>query len=93
MTTATVDEFDTHLFVKDMTHEGMPERQAEKLASHIQKHQNRLVTREYFRDHLDKCLAEQDARMTLRILWICGGMVGGGVTILGWMMQSMLGGG
>jgi len=100
VTTATVDDFDTLQFVKSMTGKGMPEGQAEELAGHIQKHQNRLVTRQYFREHLDKRfaetntrMAEMEARLTARIMWVCGGMIAGGITVLGWMMQTMLGAG
>jgi len=100
VTTATVDDFDTHLFVKDMTDEGMPERQAEKLAGYIQKRQNRLVTRQYFREHLDKRfaeanmrLAELEARLTMRIMWASCGTAGVIIAVLGLMIQSLPGGG
>lgn len=100
MTTATADEFDTHLFVKDMTGEGMPERQAEKLAGYIQKHQHRLVTRQYFREHLDMRLAEVntrlaelETRLTTRMMWASCGVAGVVIAVLGLMIQSLPGAG
>lgn len=96
VTVATFDEFDTLRLVKNMTGKGMPEAQAEELAESMRQYQNRLVTRDY----LDKRLAEQDARlaqmetrMTTRMLWISGGMAGIIITVLGTMMQTLLGGG
>jgi len=93
VTTATVDEFDTHFFVKSMTRKGMPEPQAEELAGHIQKHQNRLVTRQYFRDHLDMRLAKLETRLTMRIMWASCGTAGVIIAVLGVMIQSLPGGG
>ncbi len=79
-------DFDTHQFIKDMTGEGMSEGQAEKLAAYLKQHHSGAITKEY----LDMRLAQTETRLTLRILWICGGM--GGVTIaaVGMMMQFMV---
>ena len=86
MNTATADEFDTHMFVKNMTGKGMPESQAEELAGYMKQHQNRLVTRE----HLDGRLAEMETRLTTRMLWVSGGMAGLIIAVLGMMMQNTL---
>ncbi len=83
-------DFDTHQFIKDMTGEGMSEGQAEKLAAYLKPHHSGGLTKEYLKECLDMRLAQLETRLTLRILWICGGMAGVTIAAVGMMMQFMV---
>jgi len=93
VTTATVDEFDTLRFVKNMTGKGMPEAQAEELAESMKRYRHHLVTREFFEQHLNERLAELETRLTMRIMWASCGTAGIIIAVLGLMIQSLPGGG
>ncbi len=83
-------DFDTHQFIKDMTGEGMSEGQAEKLAAYLKQHHSRALTKEYLDMRLAQTEARLETRLTLRILWICGGMAGVTIAAVGMMMQFMV---
>jgi len=91
VTTATVDEFDTHQFVKNMTQKGMPEGQAETLAEYLRQHHRRMAAQEAATDREDAGAARARADAQWRIFKTAGG-IALGLLWLTWVMMWVVGG-
>jgi len=89
VTTATVDEFDTYKFVKNMTSKGMPEPQAEALAEYLLQRRRCMAAQESAPDGEYPGAARARADAQWRIIKTAGG-IALGLLYLAWLMMWLV---